>query len=432
MRLSLRLIPFIYMFISIIINFAWFKENAFLAGAEMGLAFMDYEKEFWRNAYLWQDHHIVGFNDPSSIFSIPLVSFGYFLSFCNLSGLTIQRLLFGAIFALNGIGMYFLTLYFLKGRSESYLCAFIAGLFYMFNTFSFLSTWNRFIYGFIMMSPVLPLSLLFYVRFLNSNKIINLYLLLVIFIIFTYAFLFPSNLFIIIFLLGAYFLFYCYNNRVDRKKLIRASLNSIFLSVSVIITCLWWLVPFLSSSGHYVQSITTDDNIASLKAISQHFPLSMVIRGINPTVLYTPDYWGKVYSNNVFEIISFIPFFVIVTTFFVKIRERIVWFFGFLTLLTLFVMKGTNPPFGSFLIWLFEHFYVLNVFRNPYEKFGLLWPLCYSFLFGYGIGHFYYWMKQKLEHLEINKRSFYNYFPQEIAKKICNNFKEYTVSKPKY
>ena len=81
--------------------------------------------------------------------------------------------MFGAVFAINGIGMYFLTLYFLKGRKERYLCAFIAGLFYMFNAFSFLSIWNRFIPAFIL---YLRNSFVFVILFQTPKGIKNAHL----------------------------------------------------------------------------------------------------------------------------------------------------------------------------------------------------------------------------------------------------------------
>ena len=432
MRLLKKLIPFIYIILSLLATFFWFKEHEILAGLEEGLVFTEFEKSFRRSQYLWQEYVLLGVNQPAFFGHILFGYFGFFLSSHNIANADIQRVVFGAAFAINGIGMYFLTLYFLKGRKERYLCAFIAGLFYMFNAFSFLSIWNRFILSFIFVSPVIPFCLLFYSKLLKEAKVLYIYLMVVLFSLLCLTFNNPSNIIIIFFLLSVYLLFFSYENWSNKKKVLNAYQNSFFLLIAVIIVSLWWLVSYSSSSKFFTQAFSTEDNIMSLKGVSQHFTLRMVIRGINPSILYNPDYWGKIYTTTFFEILSFIPPVVVFLTIGFKIKERIVWFFGFITIVVLFVMKGTNPPFGGLLVLSFIHFPVMQAFRNPYEKFGLLWPLCYSFLFGYGIGHFYYWMKQKLEYLEINKRSFYNYFPQEIVKKICNNFKECTMSKPKY
>ena len=396
MRFSQRWIPFVYIIISFIVNLAWFREGEILAGAELGFVFYDYTKLLHWSRYLWQDHFHVGHTNPSLIFYLPLSYMGSLLQSCGLSSFSIQRLLYFLLFAINGIGMYFLVLYFLKDRKEALLCAFIAGLFYMFNAFSMISVWNRFILNNILASSFLPLALLFYARLLHEGKVLYIYLQLLLFVIFTYIFAYPSNSLIILFLFGSYFIFFIFDNRNEKKKCFRASLNSFFLVVVLIIGNLWWLMHFYKSIGNYAQRVTTENTIISLTGVSQGFTLTAVLQGVNLSVINNPDYWGNIYTTVFFNFLGFIPLLIIIMTIYIKFKDRIVCFFGLLTLIILFVMKGTNPPFGGFLIWLFEQSLIFQVFRNPSEKFGLLWPLSYSFLIGYGLGFFYYWMKKKM------------------------------------
>jgi hypothetical protein len=402
MKLFKQLSPFVYILLSFVVNIFWFKEGEILAGAELGLTFYDYKKLFHLSRYLWQDNVFAGSSIPSFMFYLPLSYFGSLLQSCGLSSFSIQRLLYFLLFAINGIGMYFLVLYFLKGRKERYLCAFIAGLFYMFNAFSMISVYNRFILTHFFVLAFLPLALLFYARLLHEGKVLYFYLQLLIFVAFSCIFAFPSNNLIIIFLFGSYFLFFVFNNRREKRKCYQAFFNSFLLIAVLIIGNLWWLISYYKSTGFYAQLVTTENNIISLKGVSQYFTLPAVIQGVNLSVINNPDYWGDIYATLFFNILGFVPFSVVIMTIYIKFKDKIVCYFGLLTLITLFVMKGSNPPFGVFIIWLFKLSVIFQVFRNPYEKFGLLWPLSYSFLFGYGLGYFYYWMKEKVRGISVD------------------------------
>lgn len=54
-------------------------------------------------------------------------------------------------------------------------------------------------------------------------------------------------------------------------------------------------------------------------------------------------------------------------------------FFGFLALISVFLAKGSNPPFGDIYIWLFEHVPGFVVFRDS-TKFYLLIAMSYAVL----------------------------------------------------
>ena len=49
-------------------------------------------------------------------------------------------------------------------------------------------------------------------------------------------------------------------------------------------------------------------------------------------------------------------------------------------LVTIFLLKGVSPPFGSIYLFLFEHVPFFNIFKTPAEKFGLLYTFLLSLL----------------------------------------------------
>ena len=51
-----------------------------------------------------------------------------------------------------------------------------------------------------------------------------------------------------------------------------------------------------------------------------------------------------------------------------------------------FISKGTNPPLGEqFYSLIFSKLSLMQVYRNSYEKFGVVWLLAYSVFFGLGL-----------------------------------------------
>jgi len=63
-------------------------------------------------------------------------------------------------------------------------------------------------------------------------------------------------------------------------------------------------------------------------------------------------------------------------------RNRVIIFFSFLTVVTLFFAKGVNPPFGSVYLWLQDHFSIMSSFREIYHVDFVL-ALSYGVLIGF-------------------------------------------------
>lgn len=96
------------------------------------------------------------------------------------------------------------------------------------------------------------------------------------------------------------------------------------------------------------------------------------------------------WSRNIFGQVSelkakfiFIPIIVFLAPI-LKRKDRIVGFFLLLSLVGIFLAKGSNPPLSSIYIWLFSYVPGFQLFRDP-SKFYFLTALGYSVLIGFSI-----------------------------------------------
>jgi hypothetical protein len=70
-------------------------------------------------------------------------------------------------------------------------------------------------------------------------------------------------------------------------------------------------------------------------------------------------------------------------------KNKALLYFGFLAVLALFLSKGAASPGGTLFLWMFVRIPVLQVFRDPFEKIGILIPLAFAPLFGASISLIY-------------------------------------------
>jgi len=64
-------------------------------------------------------------------------------------------------------------------------------------------------------------------------------------------------------------------------------------------------------------------------------------------------------------------------------KNRKIMFFSVLVVTSLFLSKGSKPPFGDIYLWLYDIFFILKPFREPFAKFMPLFVLSCSVLLGW-------------------------------------------------
>src|SRR5207244_3746153 len=91
------------------------------------------------------------------------------------------------------------------------------------------------------------------------------------------------------------------------------------------------------------------------------------------------------YNTIFFQILSWILPLILFNTAMDIGKIKKLWFFIGVFLMGIFVSLGANPPFGREFIYIFKHVSFLQAFRNPYEKYGIVYAFGYAPLFAYGL-----------------------------------------------
>ncbi|OQX52630.1 MAG: hypothetical protein B5M53_08085, partial [Candidatus Cloacimonas sp. 4484_209] len=116
------------------------------------------------------------------------------------------------------------------------------------------------------------------------------------------------------------------------------------------------------------------------------------------------DKWGGVFYYPLFQlyqrnivfifwgfIISILPFFAIL----LFRKNHFVIFFTLVSLIGLFLSKGTHSSLGNIYLWMMKHIPGFWIYRAPWQKFAILATLGYSVLIGMGIGNIFQILKHK-------------------------------------
>jgi hypothetical protein len=381
-------------FLASLVTVGWFKEGHLIYFWDATFP-LNPTKSVMDYSYTWSESLGLGETDILRVKMIPYLFF-IFTSYKAFGLLFSQAFLYLFLFSLSGISMFTLTHYLLKKdnrleNSYSLLLGSISSaLFYMFNLYSLLFLWRIFSTSLFLYS-VLPLILLFYVRFLEEPKFKLKRLLLVAFPFFLVS---VSHLALILLLFAFLLLYLVYSIAVFKNMKEKIKKFSIMLLVVSLVN-LYWLLPFAYYSANAHVDILSEPYGGTLSALnfnSRFANLLSILRLKGQQILYEQyqgeyDYpWITMYHDqniNFFTLVSFlIPLVCFFPLFF---RKRYYLFFGIASLLLIFFVKGIHEPFGILYEFLFSSSSIFSTFRDPYSKFGLFYTFCLSFLFGAGI-----------------------------------------------
>lgn len=333
----------------------------------------------------WDSYAVPGKINVTSLISIVWYYPLYWLSLLNINGLLMGRLLMFLFLFVSGYGMFLLSIYLIKNyltkvsQSLIYPSCFLAGLFFMFNQYSLQ----------MVLLPIMPYHLtymlfpwlfLFLLINLETNfsmvKTIAFTFLLLVFLAGN-----PSNSLSVIFFLFVFQIFFF--KRFKIKTLV------LFLSVSFLLFILLsshlWLPIFINGSNPYGHSQTTNNFFASFIFNSRHTTINNIVRLIGSITFPNTPYFSIFINNFVIILLSYTIPIIILYFLILLIDFKIIVFLGFISVISIFLAKGAQPPFAEGLTYLFTHIPYFEMYRSIYLKFNFFLAFCYSLIIGQGI-----------------------------------------------
>lgn len=386
--------------ISTIFISIWFKDRNILGTAEDGLIFYNISNYYHQAEYTWMEYPGLGSPSLTLIAGKPTFLLLSFLQSSGIAGFLIQAIVLWGILIVSAVGVYLLVKELFPKLSQKYIL--ISILFYWFNQISLTGVWNRFLLNYIFFFALIPMATYLYIRGLKEKRYTWILLLNIFLFFLSYAFSYIA--FIILFwiwlmLLTIYFVL------INRSwKLNSFYLKYFFLTVILFgLVNNWWVLPFIKLylSGGFTPTTNQfvgQDNIGVLDALSSSIGnLTDILKLTNASFLSSDSLgWVKTFVP-----IESLLLYIIVGTIlytFIKLRkEPLIQFLAYFFFLFIFLAKGTNPPFGEIFRFIFKHISIIQVFRNPFEKFGFLLSLVASLLIGISFFTFNKLFKERFE-----------------------------------
>ncbi len=326
--------------------------------------------------------------DPGLNFRfLPYALINWVLYVLGLSPIAIEQFFFVLWFMGAGLSAYSMVRCILP---ESRGAALIGGLFYMFNPYTMavrwyeLNFWN-FFYAFA------PLAMALWIKGLSTLRFRYLVALQGTLLLMAPSF---SNLaapLMLALVLGSYIpvhLLKVVRSHVSLAATFRYVAAAVLLSAA---TNLWWIVPSVFTLPFEIPVRTFSDD--RLTFTSQRTTLAMVLRlkgywGFDLTYGGTQDpmfpYASWYSSNRIFGAIGWlIPLLGLAGAVRWRRNSAVVWATAF-TCISLFFMKGLQPPLQEVTRWLYDNVFIMAAFRHPFDKFGMLTLLGLAPLVGAG------------------------------------------------
>lgn len=369
----------IFTFLSIFLNFNWFRQGLIYGGGDVGLQTYNPQRILEITKFIWWESAAPGVPVPQGLTSIPFNFAFSILQFLGFSPLLLQASLFFLILFFCGIGMYLLVLYLFEDRYKNY--AILAGLFYTVNPYMMISVWHRFVHPTFFFIAALPFFTIFWLKWIRNKNPISFLIFLLINLVSLYAFgtiAYILTLWIFLFLITIPEIFFPWQGLKNLRKIVLVFLIGLFFWV---LTNIWWLVPiFKISPASLSEQHSNEETLTTLINISRQTILPYSLQMINPFYLFYQLDFGKSYENIFIRLLPWIFVSIILIGLIRALlnKDMARWVLIYLTVI--FFAKGAAPPLGFAYILALKYFFPLGVFRNPFEKVGILLPLASTIL----------------------------------------------------
>lgn len=380
-----NLYPLLIPIISSIIIFSWFYEGKIISNnSEENLNIFHSQKSAEHLSTFWNPTGI-GWKSTFSMPGYPTFALLGFLESRNVPAFLIQAMFLGTIMTVGILSMYILIR---NGLRMNYPVAFLGSFFYLLNIYSLTQIWKRFIYSHMIAWAYLPLFIFIWIKWIGTGKLTWLFYFLLSSLIFAHTFSNPVFLSTFWVPASIFVLNELWFERRNKKNIVKILISLAVGLILWIVVNIWWLYPTLTlgSSWSTQTGQTWEGDLSSLKAVSGSFPIWEVLSLRQSWYLGPDNDWFSFYHNPLVIIISIIVFLI---TFAGALRirsQRLGKYLIYVSLIGLFISKGTNVPFGySFFHFLFSTFPLTTALRNSYEKFGIVFLLPYAIFFALGL-----------------------------------------------
>ncbi len=363
----------------------WFRQGNLFIGAEEGIIFQRIDLVYQKMvSSVWLDLYL-GVPYFSDLSKRPLYGFLTLLFRGGVHPFFLQIGTFGLILAGAVISSYLLFRKTFAWILSPRLAAFFGALFYLSNPYVISQVWARGLYPQFFAYLYYPVFLLLIAYYFDSKQRLYLIINLIISFLFSAAMGNPSYAISLWILASGFWLYKTFETRGSFLNICRQLIVfGLFLISWVIINSWWLLVTVWYAPAAFLGTGNVFENaLSSLRAVSSQYSFDSVIRLYHPLHFESSLYFG-IYKTGVFQVLSWLG--VVVVIFSLRyFRQKSVQFYWGMFFVGLIVCLGSNPPLGFLFESIFTHFTPLQVFRNPYEKFGLVYLLAYSGLFGVGL-----------------------------------------------
>jgi hypothetical protein len=277
----------------------------------------------------------------------------------------------------SGLSMYFVG----RAFKKSWASSLIVGIFYMLTPWLF----DRIVSGdFSRMFAYVLYPLCFFLFLKSVNLKENKNGDIIYSVIIGLLLLFVDNVaFVVIF---ATLMFYSIFRVIffsDHKKAVFANTKSLItIFLIFILSNLYWLIPSLIS-GQQTNALSLA-TVNDLIARSSNTQLLNVFRSTsNPMGGFLGSVSSDVAFYPVWILISFLIPIIIFSVLLFRPKNKNVIFFSLLAIISIFLGKGINPPFGQAYLWAYLNIPYMQVFRDP-DKWVMTVCFAYSFLLLFG------------------------------------------------
>lgn len=375
--------------LSLIFVILWFQNGLIHGGGDEELLFVNTKKAVDVSSSVWL-HKGTG---EAVLYWLSRVSFVYiiyiFNHFFSVPNVFLQATTYFILLATGAASTYFLTRILINSGTFKIQIGFVAGLFYILNPYSMSQVWGRGEYAQLFSFALLPLSLLIFIYGIRKNSYFYVFIFALISVFFSTSYGFVT------FIVIQWFMFFVYailEIILNRKRLKTVFIFKYFL-LSFLLWCIvncWWLLPLVLSGPSIFGADLNNpgENLGTLLGVSSDFPFPIIIRLLQNFYFFSEHSYGPQYAILRFQLMSFIPVIFLLLGMVgsvIKRKNTGVIFFLSTFILGLIVCLGANPPLGGLFVWIFKHISFLQAFRNPYEKFGIVYMLGYSQLVGLGV-----------------------------------------------
>ena len=387
--------------ITLIIIFSWFKEGKIISNnSEENLNIFYSQSSASHYQTVWYPID-TGFKTGFAVSKYPTFAILEILEKIGISASLRQAILLSAFMM---IGMFSMYLLINRGLSFSHSVSLIGSIFYNLNIYSMTQIWKRFLYAHMAAWAYLPLFIFLWIKWIDSKKIIWLFIFLFTSLFFSYTFSQPAFLITLWSSAGTYVLVKAWQSKHQINEIIRIFLRTLVGFILWSLVNIWWLYSTLTLGASWNDKVgnTWESDLSSLHAVSSSFPLS--------EVLLLRQSWYLGHGNDFFDFyhnpfIYSISLVILLLVIFGLIKSKDQPFRKYLILLAgvgLFISKGTSSPFGyTFFQFLFSNFPLTTALRNSYEKFGIVWLLPYTIFFAIGFYQFFLRFKSTFRSLYL-------------------------------